>query len=299
MEVVDNIRGSVAGTGSRVMKQPKISVITPSYNQGQFIEKTILSVLEQQYPNVEYIIVDGGSSDNTVNIIRKYEHRLAYWVSEKDKGQSDALNKGLRQATGDIIAWLNSDDWYAPDTLNRVVEQWNRSGGFDVMIGDAMFHYEGNESRNERLTYGGECNTDRLMKYWSYDQICNPPQPSVFISRNVFEKVGGINESYHLAMDYDLWLRIAHAGYRFLYVPEVLSYYRFHGASKSGQQADFRHFHKEWHQVYMQHLRNMPLTKRWYYNWQYSGFYYNYGLRSLPVRVWQFLFKGAITKAKF
>jgi glycosyltransferase involved in cell wall biosynthesis len=101
---------------------PKISIITPSYNQGHFIEETITSVLDQGYPNLEYIIMDGGSKDNTVEVIKKYEKHITYWVSERDKGQSDAINKGFARATGDVINWLNSDDYYAKGTLQKVGE---------------------------------------------------------------------------------------------------------------------------------------------------------------------------------
>src|SRR5688572_2633651 len=106
-------------------KYPKISIITPSYNQGEYIEKTILSVLEQNYPNLEYIIIDGGSTDNSTEIIRKYADRITYWISEPDKGQSDAINKGLKLATGDIVNWLNSDDYYEPGALFKVAEAFN------------------------------------------------------------------------------------------------------------------------------------------------------------------------------
>ena len=102
------------------MKKAKISIITPSFNQGKYLEQTILSVLDQKYPNLEYIIIDGGSNDNSVEIIKKYEHRLKYWVSEKDNGQANAINKGLSHCTGEIICWLNSDDYYLPDTLKKI-----------------------------------------------------------------------------------------------------------------------------------------------------------------------------------
>ncbi|WP_207511702.1 glycosyltransferase family 2 protein [Longitalea luteola] len=277
---------------------PRITVITPSYNQAQYLEKTILSVIQQNYPNLEYIIIDGGSKDDSPAIIKKYEKHLAYWVSESDKGQSDALNKGLKRATGDIVAWLNSDDWYEAGTLELVAKAWNKQP-FDVLHGDAVFFYEGNEERNYRNHYGGNCTLDRLLKYWSCDRDCNPPQPSVFIKKQVFDTIGSLNEQYNLAMDYDLWLRIARAGYTFTYIPEVLSYYRFHGNSKSGLQGDFKHFHKEWHQVFLKNIKQVPLSKRLFYYWDYSGFYYNYGIRSLPKRVTHLLTKGPILQAKY
>ncbi|MFZ4612746.1 MAG: glycosyltransferase family 2 protein, partial [Bacteroidia bacterium] len=107
------------------MNLPKISIITPSYNQGQYIEETILSVINQDYPNIEYIVMDGGSNDQTVEIIKKYESKITYWVSEKDKGQADAINKGFARATGDILCWLNSDDYFFDGTLKFVAEKLN------------------------------------------------------------------------------------------------------------------------------------------------------------------------------
>ena len=117
-------------------RYPKISIITPSYNQGQFLEQTILSILSQDYPNLEYIIMDGGSSDNSVEIIRKHEDNLTYWVSEPDKGQSDAINKGFQRATGDILTWLNSDDYYLPGTLHTVAEYFTQHPDVECIYGD-------------------------------------------------------------------------------------------------------------------------------------------------------------------
>src|SRR5215831_18533986 len=129
------------------MSVPRISIVTPSYNQGRFIEETIQSVLSQDYPNLEYIIIDGGSKDQSVDIIRKYEKRLAYWVSEKDSGAADAIAKGFRRATGDIMAYLNSDDLYSPETLRAVAEVF-QAGRSDVVYGNTWWidsdgHYLG------------------------------------------------------------------------------------------------------------------------------------------------------------
>ncbi len=261
----------------------KISIITPSFNQAQYLEQTINSVLDQNYLNLEYIIIDGGSTDGSVNIIKKYAHRLAYWVSEKDRGQSEAVNKGLKKATGDIIAWLNSDDWYADNTLATVAAQWQQNQ-FDVLHGDANFYYGESSARNYITQYGSNCNLNRLLTYWNNKQHCNPPQPSVFINKKVLDKVGFLNESYKLAMDYDLWLKIARAGFQFTYLPKVLSYYRFHPDSKSGISG-FNHFIHEWHDVFSKNIQQLPFSKRAMYNLKFLFYYYTDKVKQTKSRL--------------
>ena len=127
----------------------KISIVTPSYNQSQFLERTILSVLNQNYPNLEYLIIDGGSTDGSVEIIRKYEKYLAYWVSEKDNGQADAINRGFQKSTGKILAWLNSDDIYLPGTLLKVSETFNKNPEVDLIFSNIFFIDEYDNRINE------------------------------------------------------------------------------------------------------------------------------------------------------
>ncbi|UCF30158.1 MAG: glycosyltransferase [bacterium] len=204
---------------------PRITVITPSYNQGEFIEGTIRSVLLQAYPNLEYMVVDGGSSDGTVDVIRKYESHLAWWVSESDKGQSHAINKGLARSTGEIVAYLNSDDMYCPGTLHSVGRYFSEHWDADLLYGDCMLIDD----------------EDREMALWRsrdfdlYAELCRNfiYQPTVFMRERVIRKVGGFDENLDYVMDLDLWYRAA-KHFRFHYIPERLACFRLTSDSKSG-----------------------------------------------------------------
>lgn len=206
---------------------PRITIVTPSYNQGQFIEETIRSVLLQNYPNLEYIIIDGGSTDNSVEIIRKYEDNLAYWISEPDKGQSDAINKGFKVATGDIVAWLNSDDIYCRGALAIVAAEFVRQGWPDLIYGDYVIISD-DGSKGEKVTLG---------QYGFADLIAgkNIGQPSAFIKRGSQCSPVFVREDLNYCMDYDLWLHVSRKG-RMVYLPRVLSEFRYYPASKSGGQ---------------------------------------------------------------
>ncbi|MDT8390961.1 MAG: glycosyltransferase family 2 protein [Lentisphaeria bacterium] len=227
---------------------PKITIVTPSYNQGAFLERTIQSVLGQNYLNLEYIIIDGGSADNSVDIIRKYESHLAYWVSESDNGQSEAINKGLKRATGDIIAWLNSDDWYEPGVLKRVSEEIDLGQDRYVVMGDVRMLYP---DGSERLFIQPDIKFNRLLHHNKLYQLGgktgHPSQPSIFWHRSVMEAVGFLDEDLHKAMDTDYWLRMLQAGFSFNRIPEVWSNYPIHEASKSGQ--GWEAFFDEWSRV--------------------------------------------------
>jgi glycosyltransferase involved in cell wall biosynthesis len=210
------------------MNPPKISVITPSYNQAAFIEQTLRSVLDQNYPNLEYIVIDGGSTDGSVEIIQKYADRLDYWVSEKDNGQSHAINKGFLRATGDILCWLNSDDYFLPGTLDFVAEQLGVETGTHAIAGHCRFVYT--DGTPPMVLKGDYTSYEELIKFWtSYEMH----QPAIFWRREVYEKIGLLNEDLHYIMDFDYWTRIAkHFGFK--PVDRILACATYHAAAKTG-----------------------------------------------------------------
>lgn len=184
------------------MDVPRITVITPSYNQAQFIEDTLRSVLDQGYPNLEYIVIDGGSTDGSVDIIRRYADRLAYWVSEADKGQTDALIKGFKRATGDLCCYLCSDDLLEPGALREVAEFFRTHPSADAIYGDGIWI----DTEGRRIKMKKEHPFSWFIFMYDHDFI---PQPSTFWRRGLYEKVGGLDPSFDLAMDADLFIRFA------------------------------------------------------------------------------------------
>jgi glycosyltransferase involved in cell wall biosynthesis len=205
---------------------PKISIITPSFNQAEFIEATILSVLEQQGVDLEYIIIDGGSTDGSVEIIEKYADRLAYWISEPDQGQTEAINKGFARAQGDIIAWLNSDDTYQPGALAEAVGYLAEHPELGLVYGDARFI----DTQGKTIGRFKARPTDyqKLRRGAVYI-----PQQSAFFRRAIWEQVGPLDPGFYFAMDYDLWVRIARTA-PIHYLPgRHWANFRLHGAAKS------------------------------------------------------------------
>lgn len=202
---------------------PLVSIITPSLNQGRFIEETILSVKNQTYPRVEHIIMDGGSTDGTLDILKKYSHSLI-WISEPDKGQSDAINKGWRMSKGDILAYLNSDDTYMPWAVETAVKFLVEHPDVGMMYGDAEFTNESGEvTQHYRVT---EFDLRRML--CSYNHV---PQPSVFFSRKILESVGYLDENLHLAMDLDYWIRIS-LKFKIRHIAQTLATMRMHPEAK-------------------------------------------------------------------
>lgn len=209
------------------MKHPKISVVTPSFNQGQFLERTIVSVLEQEYPNLEYIIIDGGSKDNSVDIIKKYEKHLKYWASEKDQGQSHAVNKGLRRATGDIIGWINSDDIYYADAFLHAARIFEAHPEVDIVFANYNFIDE----KDAVLRTRKEIPYDYDTYLWS--KGCYHANCAGFFRKRCFDSFGLLREDLHFGMDYELYLRFGKNNCTFKHVKEIWGGYRLHEASKS------------------------------------------------------------------
>lgn len=212
---------------------PKISIITPSFNQGKFIRQTIESVLNQNYPNLEYLVIDGGSSDETISILKSYGKKF-YWISEKDAGQTDAINKGLIKATGEVIGYLNSDDLLLPGAVQRVAEEFRNKPELMWLSGDYyIINKHGKKIQAFTVWY------KKILRTFPYLPILSIAnfiaQPSTFWRKKLHDEVGVFDQSLHYCMDYDFWLRcLQKYPLHILTIP--LSVFRIHQASKGGSQ---------------------------------------------------------------
>jgi glycosyltransferase involved in cell wall biosynthesis len=205
--------------------KPLVSIVTPSYNQADFLERTIQSVLNQDYANLEYIIVDGGSTDGSLDIIRAYENQLAAVITEPDQGQTDAINKGFTLATGEIRAWLNSDDTYQPHAVREAVAFLVDHPEVGLVYGDTNFI---NEQDQVIGTFNAQQTSyRRLMRGGVYI-----PQPAAFWRATLWKKVGPLDPSFYFAMDYDLWVRLAKIT-EIRYLPRTWANFRVHSDAKS------------------------------------------------------------------
>ena len=202
----------------------RVSIVTPSYNQARFLEETIRSVLDSHIPNLEYFVMDGASTDSSVEIIQKYEQRLTAWVSEKDKGQADAINKGLHQANGDIVAWLNSDDYYLPGAIELAIRTFEQHPEAGLVYGNVLSVDAESKPFNLQTFQGFS-----LIDLMSFRIIS---QPAVFIRRSVLEKAGYLDPSYHCLLDHHLWLRMSLLA-PCLYIPNTLAAARYHAEAKN------------------------------------------------------------------
>lgn len=218
----------------------RISIVTPSFNQGQYLEKTISSIFNQNYPNLEYIIIDGGSTDDSVKIIKKYEKHLKYWISEPDNGQAHAINKGLKITTGEIFNWLNSDDYLEPGALRHIGKTFSENSKLDVLCGYTHCFYE--ESGQTSHTY-------RMgLRKTATDTILNVEmnQPGTFYKTSVVKELGGINETLRYVFDNELWMRyLSRYGFKnVVLIDDLLAHFRLHGSSKSIGEGYVK-FHEE------------------------------------------------------
>jgi glycosyltransferase involved in cell wall biosynthesis len=205
-----------------------VSIITPSFNQAAYLEQTILSVLEQDHPHIEYIVVDGASTDNSVDIIRKYKSKLAYWVSEKDNGQADAINKGFARATGEIIAWLNSDDYYLAGAVGAAVKIFEEHPEVVLVYGNMLAVDE----------HGKTFNTLNYKQLTLEDLLCFQiiGQPAVFIRRSALQVAGGLDPTFHFLLDHYLWIHLAQQG-KILHVNQTWAAARYHVEAKNRAKA--------------------------------------------------------------
>ena len=246
---------------------PKVSIITPSYNQAQFLEETILSVLNQDYPNIEYIVIDGGSDDGSKEIIEKYADRLAYWQSQKDKGQTDAINQGFAKAKGEILAWLNSDDILYPKAVSAAVRQLRAHPEVGMVY--ANCHWIDAEGKVIGDFPAAQTDLKKLRR--GYVHI---PQQTAFFRADLWKKVGPLDDSFYFAMDYDLWTRLASQA-PLLYVQELWAAFRLHEGAKSIAEDD-----RCWPEMLRVHYRDGGK--------KISAFTIKYWIRKLiqPLWIW-------------
>lgn len=249
----------------------RISVITPSYDQGKYLERTIQSVLAQDVEGLEYLVIDGGSTDQSREILERLGKQF-YWVSEKDRGHADAINKGLARSSAPIVGWLNSDDVYYPGALAAVLEFFDAHPGVDVVYGDAR-HIDQHDSFIE----------DYPTEAWNWDRLretCFISQPAAFFRRSVVERCGGLDESLRYSIDYEYWIRLGRQGVRFEHLPRLLAATRLHQeaftvGSRVACHAAINNFMRR-------HFGRIP--DRWVFNYAHAVVETRGFRRSEPVR---------------
>ncbi len=240
---------------------PLISVITTSYNQGKFIEFTIKSVIDQSYQNIEYVIIDGASEDETISVLQKYKYhpRIKKIISEKDQGQTDALIKGFNIASGDILCWLNSDDMFIPGSLDKIAEIFSHNSEIDVIVGNLVV-----VDRE-----GIEVGMWPRRKMSNLDWLSLPQaigQPATFFTRRAYDLVGGLDPQFEYSMDYDLFMKFGLYGLKFYYINDVLSYFRVHDESKTMALP-----HKQWRDEFKVFRKNGGSLFSKFYYWKIRG----------------------------
>jgi glycosyltransferase involved in cell wall biosynthesis len=217
----------------QIERYPRISVVTPSFNQGAYLGETLASVASQHYPELELIVMDGGSTDDSVEVIKSFASCVTYWESQPDQGQSHAINKGFAKATGDIVCWLNSDDVFLPGALNAVAHAFNSHPDWEWVSAPSLKFGDGLHE------VGGlyELPHDRV----EWLRFCPLAQPSTFWKRSLYDRLGGLDESFHFALDYEYWVRFVFGGASVHFMDRPLSAYRLHDVSKTiSSQEKFR-----------------------------------------------------------
>ncbi len=236
---------------------PTVSIVTPSFNQAPFLEETIKSVLEQDYPRIEYIVMDGGSTDGSVDVIKKYQNRLAFWVSEQDQGQTDAINKGFNRASGDILAWINSDDTYHPKAVGEAVSYLMEHPDVAMVYADCNFINE----RGEVIGKFASRQTDYQKLRRGFVHI---PQQTMFFHSKYWKDLGPLDPSFYFAMDYDLWVRLAKRA-PIKYIPgRTWANFRIHTSSKTNVNDE-----RGWKEMLRVHYRDggsffAPIVAKYY-----------------------------------
>ena len=228
-----------------------VSIITPSFNQGDYIEETILSVLSQTYPHIEYIVIDGGSTDSTADVLSRYSDQISIVLSEPDSGQTSAINKGIKYSSGEIIMWLNSDDILLPHSVACIVHYFLEDPDLLMLHGHSELFGEGIKTQIIGLDPG-----NLESRYPAYIPF---PQPSSFFRRRLISQTGHLDETLHYAMDFELLLRAFLVG-KILYIPVLLSRYRIHETSKTKNILAFVH---EWSEVFSRFCNSLPGTSVW------------------------------------
>ncbi|MHA1382095.1 MAG: glycosyltransferase family 2 protein [Candidatus Helarchaeota archaeon] len=277
------------------MKLPSITIVTPSFNQGKFLRKTIESVLNQNYPKLEYFVIDGGSTDNSLDIIKIYEDKIDWWVSKPDKGQSDAINKGFQNANGDWLCWVNSDDILLPNALEKVAEAISKYPNVDIVTGNVVYI-----DKNEFII---RCVRVPRMRWAFYRRnvgyFC---APAVFFKRELYEIVGGLDIDLHYSMDIDLWHRFRFTAAKVYHIKEYLGAFRVHSSSKTGPRIKREKKYFEHPETTLIRLRYIPsvskntvrLFRILYKLWQVANLNYMRGwidLQKWKSKTWMEVFR--------
>lgn len=213
-------------------KYPKLSIIVPSFNQGDYLEETLLSIINQQYPNLELIVIDGGSTDRSLDILKFYDTHIAYWISEQDKGQSNAINKGLEKATGEWVAWMNSDDCYLEGALHYIFNEINISK-IDFLYGQCYSGHTIPSAIEHRHPPEAKKDLKSILRFF-YNASHIIPSQSVFIKKSLIDKVGKLNENLHYCMDLDWFCRMYLMTERRFFYDKTICFYRVNGQTKTG-----------------------------------------------------------------